>query len=222
MPVDACSVKPPLDNCGMPQAYSTTSRPRATSPSASECTLPCSATMTAASSSRRALSSSRKANSTGAALGHGGVPPLLEGVEGGADRLVDHVVAGEVHLGGDLAGGRVVDVTAALGGAGPRPAGDPVGDVLGRHGRTLPSSSAASVAMVRAAPQAPRCRRTAVSLYSPYHPDAPGGPYGRSSAPPASQDRTPSCRSRAPPGPSPAATGCGAPRSRRRGPATTG
>ena len=48
----------------MPQANSTTSRPRLTSPRASERTLPCSAVMMAASSSTRAFMSSRKANST--------------------------------------------------------------------------------------------------------------------------------------------------------------
>ena len=46
----------------MPHANSTTSRPRCTSPSASESTLPCSAVMIAASSPLRSLSSSRKAN----------------------------------------------------------------------------------------------------------------------------------------------------------------
>ena len=48
----------------MPHANSTTSSPRAISPIASECTLPCSAVMIAASSSLRALSSSRKGNTT--------------------------------------------------------------------------------------------------------------------------------------------------------------
>ena len=48
----------------MPQANSTTSRPRATSPSASAVTLPCWAVRIAASSSRWAWTSSRKANST--------------------------------------------------------------------------------------------------------------------------------------------------------------
>ena len=46
----------------MPQANSTTSWPRDTSPSASESTLPCSLVMIAASSSFRALRSSRNAN----------------------------------------------------------------------------------------------------------------------------------------------------------------
>ena len=60
--VEAFSVIPPLSRWGMPQANSTTSRPRETSPSASETTLPCSAVMISASSCLRALSSSRKLN----------------------------------------------------------------------------------------------------------------------------------------------------------------
>ena len=40
---------PPLSRCGMPQANSTTSRPRATSPAASRATLPCSAVISGAS-----------------------------------------------------------------------------------------------------------------------------------------------------------------------------
>ncbi|MNT45741.1 hypothetical protein D3C72_1823390 [compost metagenome] len=48
----------------MPQANSTTSRPRATSPSASECTLPCSLEMMAASSCWRASSNSLNLNIT--------------------------------------------------------------------------------------------------------------------------------------------------------------
>ena len=47
----------------MPHANSTTSSPRVTSPSASDRTLPCSAVISAATSSLRALSSSRNANS---------------------------------------------------------------------------------------------------------------------------------------------------------------
>ena len=46
----------------MPQANSTTSRPRATSPAASEVTLPCSAVTSAASSPVCACTSSRKLN----------------------------------------------------------------------------------------------------------------------------------------------------------------
>jgi hypothetical protein len=60
--VEAFSVKAPLIRCGIPQANSTTSWPRLTSPSASDSTLPCSAVMIAASSALRAFSSSRNAN----------------------------------------------------------------------------------------------------------------------------------------------------------------
>ena len=52
----------------MPQANSTTSSPRATSPAASEATLPCSELISAASSPRCCLISSRNANSTSARL----------------------------------------------------------------------------------------------------------------------------------------------------------
>ncbi|CAM5418997.1 hypothetical protein SRIMM317S_06546 [Streptomyces rimosus subsp. rimosus] len=57
--VETCVDSSPLSCCGMPQASSTISRPRATSPSASLCTLPCSAVISAASSSRCASISSR-------------------------------------------------------------------------------------------------------------------------------------------------------------------
>ncbi len=50
-PEPTLSVISPLSKCGPPQANSTTSRPRVTSPSASENTLPCSALMIVASSS---------------------------------------------------------------------------------------------------------------------------------------------------------------------------
>ena len=52
MPVDTWSVKSPLSSWGMPHANSTTSMPRETSPCASVKTLPCSAVMRWASSSR--------------------------------------------------------------------------------------------------------------------------------------------------------------------------
>src|SRR5919202_2918016 len=67
-PVDTWSEKSPLSRCGMPQANSTTSSPRCTSPRASESTLPCSSETTAASSSTRAFTSSRNANSVLARL----------------------------------------------------------------------------------------------------------------------------------------------------------
>ncbi len=58
-PVDTSVDSSPFSCCGMPHASSTISRPRATSPSASAGTLPCSAVISPASSSRRAVSSSR-------------------------------------------------------------------------------------------------------------------------------------------------------------------
>src|SRR6267142_6382671 len=48
--VEAFSVNPPFSRCGMPQANSTTSWPRDTSPNESETTLPCSDVMISASS----------------------------------------------------------------------------------------------------------------------------------------------------------------------------
>ena len=62
--VEAFSVNAPFTRCGIPQANSTTSWPRETSPNASERTLPCSEVMIAASSPLRAFSSSRNANRT--------------------------------------------------------------------------------------------------------------------------------------------------------------
>ena len=59
MPVAACSEKPPFISVGMPQANSITSRPRCTSPIASESTLPCSSVRMRAISSRRSWTSSR-------------------------------------------------------------------------------------------------------------------------------------------------------------------
>ena len=64
MPVPIWSVKSPLSSCGVPQANSTTSMPRVTSPCASLKTLPCSAVIIAAKVSRCCCSSSRKRSST--------------------------------------------------------------------------------------------------------------------------------------------------------------
>src|SRR5487761_122209 len=62
--VETDSENPPLSKAGIPQANSTTSRPRAISPSASLRTLPCSDVTMAASSSRRRSSAVRKSNRT--------------------------------------------------------------------------------------------------------------------------------------------------------------
>ena len=54
----------PLSSCDMPQAYSTTSRPRVIEPVASSMVLPCSAESSCANSSMFRLIKSRKANIT--------------------------------------------------------------------------------------------------------------------------------------------------------------
>src|SRR5579864_5707415 len=67
-PVETFSENPPLSRCGMPQANSTTSRPRATSPAASEATLPCSAVISPARLFAFALTRLRNSNMTEARL----------------------------------------------------------------------------------------------------------------------------------------------------------
>ena len=62
-PVETSELDEPFRRFGMPQANSTFSMPRATSPRASSSTLPCSRVTAAASSSRLASSSSRSRNS---------------------------------------------------------------------------------------------------------------------------------------------------------------
>ena len=66
--METFSENPPLSRCGMPQANSTTSRPRATSPAASEATLPCSAVISAARSLMWLCTSSRNENKIAARL----------------------------------------------------------------------------------------------------------------------------------------------------------
>src|SRR3954471_1815783 len=63
-PVETWSEYSPLRRCGIPQANSTTSRPRCTSPRASDRTLPCSSVINSAIRSAFALTSSRNANRT--------------------------------------------------------------------------------------------------------------------------------------------------------------
>ena len=64
MPVETWSVKSPLSSCEMPQANSTMSMPRETSPCASVNTLPCSSVIISASVSLWWFSSSRNLNIT--------------------------------------------------------------------------------------------------------------------------------------------------------------
>ena len=62
IPRETCQEWSPLSSCGSPQANSTSSSSRCTSPWASPVTLPCSVVTIRAISSRRACSSSRNAN----------------------------------------------------------------------------------------------------------------------------------------------------------------
>ncbi len=73
-PVDASALCEPPSRCGMPHANSTHSMPRATSPSASDRTLPCSPVTSAARSPRWASSSSRRRNSRVARRLNGDAP----------------------------------------------------------------------------------------------------------------------------------------------------
>ena len=73
MPEPICSVNSPLSSCGMPQTNSTTSRPRISSPLASENTLPCSRLIKAAISSACRSTSSLILNMIRARR-NGGIP----------------------------------------------------------------------------------------------------------------------------------------------------
>ena len=64
IPVPTFSVKSPRSRCGIPQANSTISSPRITSPRASDSTLPCSSVISLASSSTCASISALNRNST--------------------------------------------------------------------------------------------------------------------------------------------------------------
>ena len=111
--VEAFSVKPPLIKCGMPQANSTTSWPRLTSPSASESTLPCSEVMIAASSFFRAFSSSRKAKRIWVRLVREVSRHFGNAAERRGDDFIDVVLRSERELCGDLTGGRIGHVGEA-------------------------------------------------------------------------------------------------------------
>ena len=68
IPLPTCSVYSPFNRCGIPQANSTTSRPRCTSPLASSKVFPCSAVIAMASASVLRSIQSLNANNTRARL----------------------------------------------------------------------------------------------------------------------------------------------------------
>ena len=86
-PVETFSEKPPLSRCGMPQANSTTSRPRATSPAASEATLPCSAVMSCGQLGRVVLDQLAEREQDRGALGQRDAAPGLGGLLAAAHRV---------------------------------------------------------------------------------------------------------------------------------------
>ena len=112
MPVDACSLKLPFRRCGTPHANSRFSRPRATSPSASVGTLPCSEVSRAATSWRCSSTRFLMRNMMSVRLLSDDARQLAS-LLGDAHRGIDLVRRGEVDLPGDLAGGGVVDRPAA-------------------------------------------------------------------------------------------------------------
>ena len=73
MPRPTCSVNSPFRRCGMPQANSTTSAPRVTSPAASDRTLPCSSLINRARAPASRSRSSRNLKRMRARVS-GGVP----------------------------------------------------------------------------------------------------------------------------------------------------
>ena len=135
-----CSLNPPFSRLGTPQANSTFSRPRATSPAASDSTLPCSrgddrGEVVAAGVEQLAHPEQH--------LGPGAErhrPPLGERLAGDGDGLVDLLGRRQLHLAGDGAGGGVVDGRRATGRPGPVLAPDEVAD--GLRGTLGPAISA--------------------------------------------------------------------------------
>ena len=148
MPVPTASVNSPFSRCGMPQANSTTSRPRCTSPSASDSTLPCSAVMIAESSLRSRSSSSFSLNITRARRSGGVAAQAGHAAAAAATALLDLGGIGQRDLGDDLAGGRVEHVAEFAAGAGNRLARDEMADVL--HDR-LPANHGGGLGRIRPA-----------------------------------------------------------------------
>ncbi len=128
MPVPTCSVYSPLRSSGIPVAYSMFSRPRMTSPLASEKTLPCSRLSRAAISSMRRLEDVAEAEEDAGAAERWLRRPLGEGGGGGLDGLVEFSGGGHRDAGLNGAGGGVVDVAEAGRFVDHGRAGDPVRD----------------------------------------------------------------------------------------------
>ena len=109
MPVETWSVKSPLSSCGMPQANSTMSMPRVTSPCASVNTLPCSAVIIARQRVLVLVQQLQELEHHARAADRRRVGPGREGGLRGGHGGVHFAAAGQRHLAGDRAGGGVVD-----------------------------------------------------------------------------------------------------------------
>ncbi len=103
----------PLSRCGMPQANSTTSMPRVSSPRASDSTLPCSALIARAIASASRASSSLNLNRMRARLSGVVAAQAGNACRGDSHRGAHFFGGGQRDLLGDRSGGRVVDVGAA-------------------------------------------------------------------------------------------------------------
>ena len=133
--VPTFSVTSPLSSCGAAVANSTTSVPRAISPSASDQTLPCSATMTSAIRFLMLLEQAQEAVEDPRSPQWGCHRPFRQRRLRERDRLVDLGRTGQRHHSLLLAGRRVEHRRGAAALAGNELAADEMLD-LGRHDAT--------------------------------------------------------------------------------------
>ena len=132
MPAATPSEYSPFRSCGMPQANSTTSIPRASSPVASESVLPCSADSIAASSSVRLLRRLRNSNITAARLRRGRCAPGGLGPAGGRDRMIHIRRRRHRDPCGHRACRRIEDIAGSRRSAGPAGSGNEMLDGIHR------------------------------------------------------------------------------------------
>ena len=99
--VDTFSENPPLCRCGMPQANSTTSRPRATSPPASLRTLPCSEVISRALPGVRRSSAAPEVEQDRGAPARVAERQVAEAALAAATAVVDVRLGGEVDVAAD-------------------------------------------------------------------------------------------------------------------------
>ncbi len=138
--VPTFSLNSPFSICGMPQANSTTSVPRMTSPRASENTLPCSTVISRASSSSVLLEQRLEPEHDPRALQRRRGRPGRQRSLGRGDGRTGLVGAGIGHFAPDLAGGRVVHGPLATGGSGDFAPADEMAEFEGLGGSGYGSS----------------------------------------------------------------------------------